>query len=268
MLFITLFLYLAATAGYISYLITLKKPISLLSTSVLIVSFILHAAEITLRYPKLGHPPFIGIETLSFLAWAIVGIYLLVEWRYKVYVLGSIVSPIAFILLLLTVVVPEGEIHVPPYLRSVWFPLHVGFAFLGNAIFSLACAAGIMYIIQERQVKGHRLGGTYKRLPSLDVLDDINEMCLFIGFPLMTFGIITGFIWSKSAWGTFWNTSPRVVFSLITWLLYATLLTGRITVGWRGRRAAVYAITGFSIMIMTYFAINIIWGGHAFKSGL
>ena len=263
--YITLFLYLAATAGYISYLITLKKPISLISTSILIASFILHAAVITLRYPELGHPPFIGIETLSFLAWAIVGIYLLVEWRYKVYVLGSIVSPIAFILLLLTVIIPEGEIVVPSYLRSVWFPLHVGFAFLGNAIFSLACAAGIMYLIQERQVKGHHLGCIYKRLPSLDVLDEINEMCLFVGFPLMTFGIITGFIWSNAVWGTFWNLSPRAIFSLITWLLYATLLTGRLSVGWRGRRAAVLAITGFSIMIATYFVINIIWGGHAFK---
>lgn len=265
MLFITLFLYLAATIGYISYLITLKKGISVASTSFLGISFLVHAVTIVLRYPELGHPPFIGIETLSFLAWTIVGIYLLVEWKYKVYVLGSIVSPIAFVLLLLTAVIPEGEIIVPPYLRSVWFPLHVGFAFLGNALFSLAFAAGIMYLVQERQVKGHHLGGIYKRLPSLDILDEINSMCLFTGFPLMTFGIVTGFIWSKEVWGTFVNLNPRAVSSIITWLLYATLLTGRLTVGWRGRRAAVLAITGFAIVSATYFAINIIWGGHAFR---
>lgn len=262
---ITLFLYLAATIGYISYLITLKKPISTASTLTLVVSFILHAAAITVRYPELGHPPFLGIETLSFLAWTIVGIYLLVEWRYKVYVLGSIVSPLAFILLLLTIIIPEGEIHVPPYLRSVWFPLHVGFAFLGNAIFSLAFAAGVMYLIQEKQVKGHHLGGIYKRLPSLEILDEINSMCLAIGFPLMTIGIITGFAWAKAAWGTFWVLNPRAISSLVTWILYATLLYGRLTVGWRGRRAAVLAITGFLIMIATYFAINFILGGHAFK---
>jgi len=219
MLSFTLFLYLAATIGYISYLITLKKGIS----------------TIVLRYPELGHPPFIGIETLSFLAWTIVGIYLLVEWKYKVYVLGSIVSPIAFVLLILMAIISEGKIDVPPYLHSVWFPLHVGFAFLGNALFSLAFAAGIMYLIQERQVKGHHLG------------------------------IITGFIWSKEVWGTFVNLNPRAVSSIITWLLYATLLTGRVTVGWRGRRAAVLAITGFAIVSATYFVTNIFWGGHAFK---
>lgn len=265
MLFITLFLYLAATIGYISYLITLKKGISVVSTSILGISFLVHAVTIILRYPELGHPPFIGIETLSFLAWTIVGIYLLVEWKYKVYVLGSIVSPIAFILLMLTAIIPEGEIIIPPYLRSVWFPLHVGFAFLGNALFSLAFAAGIMYLVQERQVKGHHLGGIYKRLPSLDILDEINSMCLFTGFPLMTFGIITGFVWSKEVWGTFVNLNPRAVSSIITWLLYATLLTGRLTVGWRGRRAAVLAITGFAIVSATYFVTNIFWGGHAFK---
>lgn len=262
---ITLLLYLAATIGYISYLITLKKGISVASTSVLGISFLVHTISIVLRYPVLGHPPFIGIETLSFLAWTIVGIYLLVEWKYKVYVLGSIVSPLAFVLVLLTVVIPEGEIHVPSYLRSSWFPLHVGFAFLANAMFSLAFAAGVMYLIQEKQVKGHHLGGIYKRLPSLDILDEINSMCLFTGFPLMTFGFITGFIWSKEVWGSFINFNPRTVTSIITWLLYATLLTGRITVGWRGRRAAVLAITGFLIMIVTYFATNFIWGGHAFK---
>lgn len=265
MLFITLFLYLAATIGYISYLITLKKGLSVASTSILGISFLVHAVTIILRYPELGHPPFIGIETLSFLAWTIVGIYLLVEWKYKVYVLGSIVSPIAFILLILTAIIPEGEIIVPPYLRSVWFPLHVGFAFLGNALFSLAFAAGIMYLVQERQVKGHHLGGIYKRLPSLDILDEINSMCLLTGFPLMTFGIITGFVWSKEVWGTFVNLNPRAVSSIITWLLYATLLTGRLTVGWRGRRAAVLAITGFAIVAATYFVTNIFWGGHAFR---
>jgi cytochrome c-type biogenesis protein CcsB len=262
---ITLFLYLAATIGYVSYLVTLKRGVSIASTAVLFVTFLLHAVTITLRYPELGHPPFIGIETLSFLAWTIVGIYLLVEWKFKVYVLGSIVSPIAFILLILTAVIPEGKIEVPPYLHSVWFPLHVGFAFLGNALFSLAFAAGVMYLIQERQVKRHHLGGIYKRLPSLEILDEINSMCLFTGFPLMTFGIMTGFAWSKEVWGTFLSLSPRAVSSLMTWLLYATLLTGRVTVGWRGRKAAVLAITGFSIMIVTYFAIIIIWGGHAFR---
>lgn len=264
-LYITLFLYLAATAGYISYLVTLKKPLSAVATSLLFISFLSHAIAITLRYPEVGHPPFLGIEALSFIAWTLVGMYLLVEWRFKVYVLGSIVSPLAFAMLIITTIVPDSFFHVPPMLRSVWFPIHVTFAFLGNAVFALAFAAGVMYLIQERQVKGHHLGEIYKRLPSLEILDEINSVCLSIGFPLMTFGIITGFVWSKAVWGTFLNLNPRAVSSLISWSLYAALFTGRLTVGWRGRRAAVLAITGFSIMIVAYFAINIFWGGHAFK---
>ena len=264
-LYITLFLYLTATAGYISYLVTLKRSLATVSALVLLITFITHAVAITLRYPEVGHPPFLGIEALSFMAWTLVGIYLLVEWRFKVYVLGSVVSPLAFVLLLVTAVIPDSFFHVPPVLRSAWFPIHVTFAFLGNAIFSLAFAAGVLYLIQERQVKGHHLGEIYKRLPSLETLDAINSVCLSIGFPLMTLGIISGFVWSKSVWGTFLNLNPRAVSSLITWSLYAALFTGRLTVGWRGRRAAVLAITGFSILTVTYFVINIFWGGHAFK---
>lgn len=265
MLFITLLLYFAATIGYISFLVTLKKGLSTTATILLVASFFLHIATIAQRYPELGHPPFLGMETLSFFAWAIVGIYLLVEWRFKAYVLGSIVSPLAFVLLLLSAIIPDSAIQPPPALKSGWFPLHVSFAFLGNAIFALAFAAGIMYIIQERQVKGHHLGAIYKRLPSLEILDEVNAMCLFIGFPLITLGIISGFAWGREAWGTFWVINPRSISSIITWLLYATLLTGRVTVGWRGKRAAVLAIIGFIAMLITYFLTNLLWGGHAFR---
>src|SRR3989304_1122534 len=88
------------------------------------------------------------------------------------------------------------------------------------------------------------MGAVSNRIPSLDVLDDINYRCLRIGFPLLTLGIITGSIWAEYAWGSYWSWDPKETWSLITWFLYAALLHGRLTVGWRGGEGGVHARAG------------------------
>jgi cytochrome c-type biogenesis protein CcsB len=115
-----------------------------------------------------------------------------------------------------------------------------------------------MYLIQERFLKKKRLGSLYQKLPSLDVLDEINYRCLSFGFPLLTVAIITGAIWAETAWGTYWSWDPKETWSLITWFIYAALLHGRLTTGWRGRRAAVLAIVGFFVLLFTFLGVNLL----------
>jgi cytochrome c-type biogenesis protein CcsB len=143
-----------------------------------------------------------------------------------------------------------------PALQSFWLPVHVILLFLGDGAFALAAAAAVMYLIQERQLKRKRLSGWFHRLPNLDLLDELNYRCLTIGFPLLTVGIITGSLWAQQAWGTYWSWDPKETWSLITWLLYAALLHGRLTVGWRGRRAAVWALVGFASVLFTFLGVN------------
>ena len=133
-------------------------------------------------------------------------------------------------------------------------------------MFALAFAAGIMYLIQERQIKAKKIGAFYHRLPALKVLDDLGYRCLTFGFPLLTLGIITGSVWAESAWGSYWSWDPKETWSLITWFLYAALLHGRLTVGWRGRRAAIFAIVGFAALVFTFLGVNLLLSGlHSYK---
>ena len=120
----------------------------------------------------------------------------------------------------------------------------------------MAFGAGIMYLLMERELKTKKMGAIFKRLPSLNVLDDINYRCLTIGFPLLTLGIITGSIWAQNAWGSYWSWDPKETWSLITWFLYAALFHERMTVGWRGRRAAVLAILGFAAVLFTFLGVT------------
>jgi cytochrome c-type biogenesis protein CcsB len=111
------------------------------------------------------------------------------------------------------------------------------------------------------------MGAITKRLPPLKVLDDLNYQALKFGFPLLTLGIITGAVWANYAWGRYWDWDPKETWSLITWLLYAALLHQRLTVGWRGRKAAIMAIIGFLAVLFTFLGVNLLLSGlHAYSN--
>jgi len=234
----------------------------------LVAGAALHLFAFVLRYVDARYFPLTNLfESLSFFSLCVVVVFLATELRYNLRVLGSFVSPLAF-LFSFGAAFQSGEVRtLNPALQSGWLPVHTVVLFVGYAAFAVAFAAGVMYLLQERQVKKKRLGGIFKRLPSLDVLDEINYRCLTIGFPLLTLGIVTGAIWAQTAWGDYWQWDPKETASLATWLLYAGLLHGRLTVGWRGRRAAVLAIVGFLLVVFTFLGVNLVAGGkHSYTS--
>jgi cytochrome c-type biogenesis protein CcsB len=256
------YLYLFGTLAYLAYIIFLKGALSKIAATLVSVGFAFHTLAILTRYVEAGYTPVTNLyESLSFFAWMIIGLLLIANLRYKVKVLGSFLSPIALILMLFALALPKEIFPLAPVLKSFWHPFHVIFAFLGNAIFTLTFCCGVMYLIQEHQLKSKKMGAIAKRLPSLNLLDDLNYRSLKFGFPLLTLGIITGAVWAEYAWGRYWNWDPKETWSLITWLLYAAMLHQRLTVGWRGRKAAIMAIVGFLTVLFTFLGVNLLLPG-------
>jgi cytochrome c-type biogenesis protein CcsB len=102
-------------------------------------------------------------------------------------------------------------------------------------------------------------------LPSADNLDRITYKTICIAFPLLTLMIAAGAFWANRAWGSYWNWDPKETWAAITWLVYAGYLHMRITRGWRGRRAAYFAILGFAIVMFTFFGVTYLLPGlHAY----
>lgn len=231
-----------------------------------VVGFLFHTANIVVRYVQGGHIPITNLhEAASFFSWCMVVLFFLLEYRYKLGLLGSFIMPMIFIFMFSSSMLPREIKPLSPVLKSYWLGIHTTLAFLGDAAFAMACGIGIMYLIQERYVKSKHLSGLFQRLPSLQVLDEINYRLITLGFPLLTLAIITGVIWANTAWGTYWRWDPKEVWSLITWLIYALVLHLRLTIGWRGKKAAILSIVGFIIVIFTFFGVNLIIKGlHAF----
>lgn len=114
-----------------------------------------------------------------------------------------------------------------------------------------AIFAGLLYLLLL-----WRRSGLETMLPSTDSLDRLTYRTVAIAFPLLTAMIATGAYWANQTWGSYWSWDPKETWAAITWLIYAGYLHMRITRGWRGRRAAYFAIFGFVVVIFTFFGVT------------
>lgn len=146
---------------------------------------------------------------------------------------------------------------------SAWIWVHIALALVGIAAFVLNFAGAIIYLVQERQLKGKRPGALYyHQLPALETLDRLTYRTLAMGFSLLTTGLVLGTLWAGTAWGTAFTFDPLAFFSVLAWFIYAGMLAGRAAAGWHGRRAAYYAIIGFVALVVTLGAGLFMPGRH------
>jgi cytochrome c-type biogenesis protein CcsB len=260
--YIAVVFYALGTLSHLIYIISLKNPFSRVGVWLLTIGLVIHTTALVFRYYAAGHLPITNLyESLGFFAWAILLVYIVANYRYQIKVLGAFVAPVATILMILSLALPKEILPLPPVLRSYWLPVHALFAFLGDAVFALAFCVGVMYLIQERQIKVKKTSGLLVRLPSLEILDELNYRSLTIGFALLTVGIVTGSIWASYSWGSYWRWDPKETWSLITWFPYAALLHQRLAIGWRGKKAAMMAIIGFLVVLFTFLGVNLVLSG-------
>lgn len=251
---ISLFSYLGASLGYFVYLAYRRPVVSTIATVTVAAGLLAHTVWLGLRSMETGHGPYTtSFEIAMFFSWMIVVVYFLTEWKYKIRDLGAFVIPLAFLALLFSVFLSK-DVALVQESQNFWLTLHRTLSVIGYAAFSIAFAVAIMYLIQENQVKSKKLGIMYFRMPSLEVLDKLNDKVITIGFPLFTLGFLTGAIWEAKMDKPFmaWDiakTWPLV----IVWIIYGAIFFGRLFAGIRGKKAAQGAIVGFVMVVLTYF---------------
>lgn len=261
-------IYILAAVLYLVFFFSKKPELRLYARVIFFAAAILHTGNILVRYLEAGHTPITSHhETVSFFAWSIAWCYLSFRWRYTVKNLGAFIAVPVVIFMTIAAFASREIIPLVPALQSWWLPVHASVTLVADAFLALACVGGIMYLIQEREIKQKRFGMFYSRLPSLEALDKLNHHCLSVGFPLLTLGLITGSIWAKQAWGAYWHWDPKETWSLVTWFLYAAVVHQRFTIGWRGRRAAILSIIAFGSVLFTLWGVSFLLGGaHTYAS--
>lgn len=251
-----------AMAAYLVFFVSQNKAVRKVARVILVVSGLLQTLYIASRFSLTGHTPITSQhETVIFFAWATTWAYLSFRWRYTVKNFGTFVSILIFCLVFISFLSNRDVTVLVPALQSAWLPIHAGVSLVAYGFLSLAFCGGLMYLLLERELKAKKFGYFFERLPSLDALDQLNTHCITTGFVFLTLGIVTGSVWARQAWGTYWQWDPKETWSLITWFLYLVQIHQRFTVGWRGKRAAVLAVVGFLSVLFTLWGVTYFLGG-------
>lgn len=263
---LALVVYAAATAGFVWHLLSKRPAVASRALLVLVAGMALHALGKALRFADLGVVPVTnGLEAASLFALFVGGVFVYVARRYQVPVLGAFAAPFVAVSLAASVAFGGafgggGDGDVPAALRSAWFPVHLGFAIAGDALFALAGIASLAYLVQERLLRKKKLGPAFRNLPPLHVLDEICHRMIAVGFLFMTLGIVAGMFFAKQEWGTYFPTDPKLIWSLMTWFLFAGILHARLTIGWQGRRAAYLVLVAVALVLIALFGLDVFTG--------
>jgi cytochrome c-type biogenesis protein CcsB len=241
-----------------------------LASAFMIIGFLLLLVAVVLRGISANRVPWGNMYEFSITgALAFSAAYLFGLKKYKIRFLGLPVA-IAVLLTLGTAITLLYRPSAPlvPALKSPWLVIHVSTAIISGGVFLLAnCIAGTYLILDRYEQKGVRPNWALK-LPTLEVLDNLSYRLVALVFPLWSFSVIAGAIWAEAAWGRYWGWDPKETWAFITWVAYAAYLHARVTVGWRGRKAAWLCIFAGSTFLFNYIYVNV-WGtGRHTYSGL
>ncbi len=241
-----------------------------IATAMMVLGFLLLLAGVIARGLSNGHVPWGNMYEFSITgALAFTGAYLVALRKHDLRWLGLFIS-IAALLTLGTAVTLLYRDSTPlvPALKSTWLVIHVIAAIISGGVFLLSnVIAGAFLYLDAMERRGERKPWA-KRLPELETLDQLSYRLVAFVFPLWTFSVIAGAIWAESAWGRYWGWDPKETWAFITWVAYAAYLHARVTVGWRGRRAAWLCLFAGSTFLFNYVYVNV-WGtGKHTYSGL
>jgi ABC-type transport system involved in cytochrome c biogenesis permease subunit len=219
------------------------------------VGVVLHAValvELAMAYGRLPLDNFYG--TLNLCAFLIALVFVFVESRF--HFPGTAVAMFPLVFLMTFIAALERPVATWPNvgIRDAWLIVHILLVLAGYAALLLTAIASVFYLVQERRLKNKQASAWLEKLPPLATLDNMISTSMGLGFVLLTLGVIFAITWASTESGTRWIGDPKTLFSLFTWALCLLMIVLRASAGWRGRKAALMALTVLGCSALTWAA--------------
>jgi ABC-type uncharacterized transport system permease subunit len=219
----------------------------------IVLGFALQSAFLSIRGHALGRCPITNLfEVFVFLAWSLALIYLAIGPAYRLSLMGAFTAPLVLIIQGFALLAPIDITHPIRVAVDPWLEFHASMSMIAYGAFALACVAGVMYLVQERQLKSHQLHSIFYHLPPLPNLFSAIIRLLWVGFALYTAGLISGFFTG--------GPLPRLkmICAFAVWVFYGMILHGRHQHRLAPKRIAALCILAFTAAISVLWAINFI----------
>jgi ABC-type transport system involved in cytochrome c biogenesis permease subunit len=265
--FVPLALYAVAFIAYAWHFARRNPAVGQSATTLLVVGALAHTFVIGMQTMEAGHVPITSAGTaISTFVWLLALAYLYTEMSTNERAMGVFILPLLVALQTIPAMNPTVEPR-SAVLQGPLFSIHVSSLLFAYASFALACVIGITYVLLFKEIKSKTLGFFYARLPSLQVLDRMNQQTIFIGWILLTVGLIAGFVFAAEARAlpsaaldppvqAISLGDPKIFVALLCWAVYSFELFAARRIGWGGRRTAYLSALGFSIVLLNLVPVS------------
>src|SRR3989441_4412402 len=263
--FIPLTLYTLAWVAYVWHFAQRDAAVGRAATTLLVAAALTHTFVIGMQTMEIGHVPVAGATSaISTFVWLLALSYLYIEMTTDERAMGVFILPLLVALQAIPAVRPGVEDRAA-VLQGPLFGVHVSSLLFAYASFALACVIGITYVLLFKEIKAKHLGYFYARLPSLQVLDRMNQRAIVIGWIFLTVGMVVGAVWAAQARGyaagdprvqAMSLQDPKIFVAVVCWFVYSFELFAARRIGWGGRRAAYLSALGFAIVLLNLVPIS------------
>jgi hypothetical protein len=259
---IPLVIYVGALIAYVLHFARRDPIVGRVATTLLVAGALAHTFVIGMQTMEVQHVPVTNASSaISMFVLLLVIAYLFTEMTTEERAMGAFILPLAVVLQILPAVHPLPEMR-SEVLQGPLFGIHVSSLMFSYASFALACVIGITYVLLFKEIKAKHLGFFYARLPSLQVLDTMNQRAIAVGWVCLTIGLVVGAIYATQASSTDSRVAamsvadPKIAVALLCWVVYSFELFASRVIGWGGRRAAYLSAIGFVIVLVNFVPIS------------
>jgi ABC-type transport system involved in cytochrome c biogenesis permease subunit len=252
----TLLFYAASLALYIWNLREPSRAAGIGATSCLVVGLGLHYMALLARSRMIHAVPYDDLfGSLSLFAWLLAATYLCLEAIHRRRAVGPFVLPIVLGVFLLAHLPEARPVKAPPA-QGPLFAFHVTLNILAYSAFAISFVLSIIFLVQNRRLRNRKLGVVGWRFPALDVLERMTRSSVLIGCVSLAAGMTAGLIWAHRLEGRYWDGDPKVIVTVLIFLIYAGYTYLSRTAAWRGARASALCIFNFMFVIFSYSIVN------------
>ena len=246
------------------------------------------------RWIVAGYFPLSNLyESLLFLTWSLLTLYLYVELKTNSNLIGAVLLPVTLFIIGFANLTLSADMQksspLVPALQSNWLMMHVSMMILSYATLIIGSLLCLLFLVISKaqdinlKIIDKSFTSVYNKIidyyedkitsiPSTEILefgkvkllhslDNWSYRIIGLGFPFLTIGIISGGVWANEAWGSYWSWDPKETWALITWIIFATYLHSRITNGWEGKKTAIIGSIGFFVIWICYLGVNFLGKG-------
>ena len=219
----------------------------------IVAGFLLQTTFLAVRGHALGRCPLTNLfEVFMFMAWSVALIYMVVGPTYRLSLMGGFTAPLVLLIQTFALLALSDSPHAPKMEVNPWLEFHASMSIVAYGAFALACIAGLMYLLQERQLKTRQLHSVFHHLPPLTDLYAAIVRLLWLGFGLYTAGLVSGFFTGEPL--------PRVkmVCAIAVWVFYGAILQGRLLFRVAPRHVAMLCVVAFVAAVSVLWAITFV----------